>query len=139
MGLWNTSLFPKQRSHKNVGWDSCLLFWRFLIQVCSPPHPAMNNSGAELSSYFMWILVQKKKRDAIPHSTKAWQCQQGCVKKKRKKKKITENESGWGWRCVVFVFFLYQQSCGLLPHKTKLVIGFGRVPFLLCLTVKVEL
>lgn len=56
--------------------------------------------------------------------------------------KKTENESGWGWR-FVFVFFLYQQSCGRLLlsplHKTKLVIGFGCVPILLCLTVKVEL
>lgn len=59
-------------------------------------------------------------------------------KKKQQKMKV----GGGGDVCCV-AFFLYQQSCGLLlpspPHKTKLVIAFGCVPFLLCLTVKVEL
>lgn len=52
------------------------------------------------------------------------------------------NEAGGGECC--FVFFLYQQSTSCLLilstlNNTNLVIGFGRVPFLLCLTVKVEL
>lgn len=104
----------------------------------------MNNSGAELSSYFMWILVQKKGGMQF-HIVQRHGSASTAVLKKKNKKKKTENESAWGWRCVLFLFcffFLYQQSCGPLlpspPHKTELVIEFGFVPSLLCLTVKVE-
>lgn len=87
MRLWNTSLLPKQRSHKNVGWDSCLLFWQFLIQVWSPPHPVMNNSAAELSSYFMWILKNKIKNGGMQfHIVQRHGSANAAVLKKKKKK-----------------------------------------------------
>lgn len=55
MRLCNTSLLPKRRSHKNMGWDSCLLFWQFLIQVWPPPqpHPAANKSVAWMRRFFL--------------------------------------------------------------------------------------
>lgn len=81
--------------------------------------------------------------DAIPHSTKACQCQHASVVKKKTPTKQTNRKLKCVgvelcWCC----FFLYQESCGLLLgplDKTKRVIEFGRVPFLLCLMVKVEL
>ena len=100
----------------------------------------MNNSGAELSSYFLWSLVcfflKKGMQFLIVQK-------HGSASKAVSGKKKIENESGWGWGWrFLFCFFLYQQSCGLLLfsslHKTKLVIGFGCVPVLLCLTVKVN-
>lgn len=53
----------------------------------------------------MWILVQKKKLDAIPHSTKACQCQHASVVKKKKPNKTNKQKIKVGGGGVVLVLF----------------------------------
>lgn len=98
----------------------------------------MNFSDGELSIYFIWLLVWQRGCNSTWY--KSTVVLKWLFKRTEKNQKM--NEAGGGKCC--FVFFLYQQSTsGLLIlsplNNTNLVIGFGRVPFLLCLTVKVEL
>lgn len=111
MGLWNSSLLPKQRSHKERGLGQLSLPLALLNTglVVAPSHPDMNNSGAERSSYFDEDVNTK------------WDVSRATT-------------VGRG-RYILLFFFSLSAVMWSAPQpstQTKLVIGFGCVPFLLC-------